>query len=138
MRAPVEPSGPSARPRCFRSSMRSSSIHGRKRSTSRTSSPVFGMRRQTVACPLLSAYTDTMPGVGSQPHSHSSLLPATLTRLRVWLEHACLAILPDVIPREALPVHRDVDTDGQCLHERKRAAEVEETVGAAEGVRDHC
>src|SRR5688572_31260767 len=53
------------------------------------------------------------------------------------LEHAGLAILAHVIPREAAPIHRDVDTRRERLHERERAPEVEEPIGAAERVRDH-
>jgi hypothetical protein len=46
------------------------STHGRNRVRSQTSAP--STRRQNVARPAASAHTDTMPGVGSQPHSHSS------------------------------------------------------------------
>ena len=51
-------------------SSESSSTHGLKRTSSRTSRPVSGSRRQTIARPSHSAHTDTIPGVGSQPPSN--------------------------------------------------------------------
>ena len=44
---------------------------GRNRAYSRTRTPVAGIRRHTAARPA-PAHTETIPGVGSQPHSHSS------------------------------------------------------------------
>src|SRR5215211_5572239 len=66
-----ESSRPRDAPRCCRSSSRSSSSHGRNRSPSRTSAPVAAIRRHTMARES-SAQIETIPGVGSQPHSHSS------------------------------------------------------------------
>ena len=56
--------------------------------------------------------------------------------------HTCLEcpgvpVLPHPVPVEAAAVHRDVDARRQRLHERQRAAEVEQAVRAAERVRDH-
>ena len=52
------------------------------------------------------------------------------------LEHARRRVLPDLVPLEVLPVHRDVDAGRQHLRERQRAAEVEQSVRTAEGVRE--
>src|SRR4051794_31455733 len=53
------------------------------------------------------------------------------------LEYTGVPILPHLVPIEAPAVHRDVDAGPQHLHERQCAAEVEQTIRAAEGVRDH-
>src|SRR4051794_37726769 len=54
-----------------------------------------------------------------------------------FLELPAVAVLATAIPGKALPVHRDVDAVRQDLHEGERAAQIEETIGAAEGVRNH-
>jgi len=48
-----------------------------------------------------------------------------------------VAVLDNVIPREAAAVHGNVDALGQGLCRGEGAAEVEEAVGAAEPVRHH-
>jgi hypothetical protein len=53
------------------------------------------------------------------------------------LEFASLAVFPDTVPRKAFAVHGNVNTGRQRLHERKRTAQIEETVGAAEGIGNH-
>src|SRR5205807_4202522 len=52
-------------------------------------------------------------------------------------EEARAAVFPHSVPVEAAAVHRDVDARRQRLHERQRAAEIEEAVRAAERVGDH-
>ena len=53
------------------------------------------------------------------------------------LELAALAVFADPVPRKAFAVHGNVNAGRQHLHERERASEIEEAVGAAEGVGDH-
>src|SRR6478672_4957693 len=72
-------SRPRLAPRCWRSSSRSRSSQGRKRSSSRTSAPDSAMRRHTTARPEMSACTETMPGVGSHPQSHSAVLASMVS-----------------------------------------------------------
>ena len=57
------------------SSGKSSRTHGLNLACSRVRRPEAGSRRQMLARPSMSAHTDTMPGVGSHPHSHSSVSP---------------------------------------------------------------
>src|SRR5882757_3694651 len=40
-------------------------------------------------------------------------------------------------PGKALTVYGNVNSGRQCLHERERAAQIEEAVGTAKGVGDH-
>src|SRR4029453_13791667 len=74
------------------------------------------------------------------------LLPPVLLRLLVFwspairgrrFEYTRLTILAHGVPREVPAVHPRVDAGGQGLDERQRAAEVEQSVGAAERVRHH-
>src|SRR5471032_2352854 len=53
------------------------------------------------------------------------------------LESSAVAILPHPVPLEASAVHRDVDAGRERLHERQRAAQVEQSVRASERVRNH-
>src|ERR1043166_7903593 len=53
------------------------------------------------------------------------------------LEHARLPVLAHGVPPEMPAVHRHVDARWQHLNERQRAAEIEQSVRAAERVRDH-
>src|SRR5947209_17581785 len=53
------------------------------------------------------------------------------------LERPGLSILPHAIPLEAPPVHRHVYARLKHLHERERAAEIEQAVRTAERVRHH-
>ena len=55
----------------------------------------------------------------------------------VGLEDAGLAVLAHAVPRKAAAVHRDVDAGRKHLREAERAAQVEQPVRAAEGVRHH-
>src|SRR5205823_11494907 len=57
--------------------------------------------------------------------------------LRNFFELAALAVFPDTVPGKALTVYGNVNSRWQHLHERERAAKIEETVGAAKGVGDH-
>ena len=111
-------------PRCRRSSSRSSSTHGRNRASSRTSSPVSAIRRHTTARPSSSAHTDTIPGVGSQPHSHSSSVcreagPASFIivsvvtgrsevhdGIRPRFTHSCWMCFVQVLPPRLAPGYR--------------------------------
>src|SRR5205807_8771477 len=52
-------------------------------------------------------------------------------------EEARVAVFPHSVPVKAAAVHCDVDARRQRLHERQRAAEIEEAVRAAERVGDH-
>src|SRR5687767_6614054 len=46
-------------------------------------------------------------------------------------KHSRRRILPDLVPREVPAVHGDVDARRQDLHERQRAAQVEQEIGRA-------
>ena len=54
--------------------------HGRNRTSSRSSSLVVRIRRHTLVRPSRSAHTETMPGVESQPQTHSSSRTNTITK----------------------------------------------------------
>src|SRR5262245_2878004 len=53
------------------------------------------------------------------------------------LECTRFTVLAHLVPLEPSSIHRDVDAGREHLHERQRAAEIEEAVGAAERVRNH-
>jgi hypothetical protein len=53
------------------------------------------------------------------------------------LEDPELPVLDHVVPGEAAAIHGDVDAARQRLHERERAAEIEEAIRAAEGIGHH-
>lgn len=56
-----------------------------------------------------------------------------LELIRRWdlLKFAALAIFPDSIPGEPLPVDRDVSAGREQLYEGKRAPKIEKVVGVA-------
>ena len=56
---------------------------------------------------------------------------------RNFFELAAFAVFPDAVPGKTLTVYGNVNSGRQCLHERERAAKIEETVGTAKGVGDH-
>ncbi len=83
------------------------------------------------------------PGVAESVHAllRSVALgrPQSASRLRLWnfLKLTQGAIFPDPIPWETLAIHRDVDSGRQDLDEGKRAAKIEKTIGAPEGIGYH-
>lgn len=57
--------------------------------------------------------------------------------LRNFFKLPALAIFAHVVPRKIFAVHRNVNAVRQRLHERQRAAEIEQAVRAAERIRNH-
>ena len=100
---------------------------------------------------LTTGFPDTLLGDNSSAHDGLTngreslntirILPilhgkSNLSRAR-FFKLSGLTVLLNVFPREALSVHRDVDAVRESLHERQRTAEVKESVGAPELVRNH-
>ncbi len=56
---------------------------------------------------------------------------------RNFLKLAAFAIFPDAVPRKIFAMYGNVNSRGERLHERERAAQIEEAVGTAEGIGDH-
>src|SRR5579883_3560249 len=63
--------------------------------------------------------------------------PATAKSHSRILENSCLRVLAHAVCFEAAAVHHDVNARFERLYESERAAQIEQSVGAAEGVGHH-
>src|SRR5262245_14995840 len=55
-----------------------------------------------------------------------------------FFEFAAFAVLSDPVPGEAFAVHGQINPGRQYLNKGERTSEIEQTIRAAKGIRNHC